>query len=285
MAIKEEFWKKVDYRKKVVRDSDGVVFCIAYESDTKDDKRLAVRETDYADYRRIYGWLHSGKTSPENAVAVYQAELGTLITEISLEGVSPADMVKFVAPTYETKFYVEDFGKITIDGEEYTVSYIDEYHFDLINEKGYGTPYHICQFAEFMERSGRVVKPVVPKGELSAEDIEALLVAASGEHAYWHDKFMAVGRLSESLGEHVKWGGEVAFIEHGRDGDVKNRLSFDNRSLMAGLRCYELITRYDSNYEPLFDKSGKFVPETVEAYDGVIADAILQFTVFGDMKY
>lgn len=67
--------------------------------------------------------------------------------------------IRFIDPNYKEKFRIPDGGKIIItyaNGEksERTCRYIDEYHTEVGNNI-----YHICEFAELMERNGNTCEP------------------------------------------------------------------------------------------------------------------------------
>jgi hypothetical protein len=68
--------------------------------------------------------------------------------------------IRFINTRYETLFFIEDGGEIEIgiDGGEmfrFVCKYIDDYHTRIGN-----WIYHICEFAETMERNNRVYRPV-----------------------------------------------------------------------------------------------------------------------------
>lgn len=68
--------------------------------------------------------------------------------------------IRFITPDYKELFRIPDGDKIRVlqsDGThaDYTCRYIDEYHLEV----GSGL-YHICQFAEMMERNGNTVIPL-----------------------------------------------------------------------------------------------------------------------------
>lgn len=70
--------------------------------------------------------------------------------------------IRFITPHYGELFRIPDGGQIKItysDGYEETVScrYIDEYHVEL--EDNWFNLYHICEFAERMEKYGNKVEP------------------------------------------------------------------------------------------------------------------------------
>ena len=68
--------------------------------------------------------------------------------------------IRFIKPDYTTLFRIEDFDKVRItfyngDSVDYTCRYIDEYHVEVGSNL-----YHICQFAEIMQRNGNKVIPL-----------------------------------------------------------------------------------------------------------------------------
>ena len=74
--------------------------------------------------------------------------------------------IRFIDSNYKELFRIPDGGKINItlnDGEQLTrqCKYIDDYHFQLSEiDSNYGNVYHICQFAEIMQRNGNTVIPL-----------------------------------------------------------------------------------------------------------------------------
>ncbi len=70
--------------------------------------------------------------------------------------------IRFITPGYKEKFRIEDGDMVRIrrfDGAvlDRVCRYIDEYHVEIGG--GRGDLYHICQFAELMERNGNSVIP------------------------------------------------------------------------------------------------------------------------------
>ena len=68
--------------------------------------------------------------------------------------------IRFITPDYQEQFRIQDGGKISItqpDGRKMarTCRYIDDYHLEVGNDL-----YHICEFAEYMERCGSKVTPL-----------------------------------------------------------------------------------------------------------------------------
>ena len=80
--------------------------------------------------------------------------------------------IRFIDSGYNELFRIPDGGQIRItqpDGQrtERTCRFIDESHMEVMD--GRDSVYHICQFAELMERSGNAVEPVGPTlGEQTA---------------------------------------------------------------------------------------------------------------------
>lgn len=71
--------------------------------------------------------------------------------------------IRFITSDYKDLFYIPDNEKIRVieaDGsqQEYYCRYIDQTHVEI----GYNI-YHICQFAELIEKNGRHVEPVNPE--------------------------------------------------------------------------------------------------------------------------
>ena len=74
--------------------------------------------------------------------------------------------IRFIDPNYKELFRIPDGGKIVITtawGEKFeqVCRYIDETHMELSSDRG-GDIYHICEFAERMERNNSTVVPVLP---------------------------------------------------------------------------------------------------------------------------
>ena len=89
---------------------------------------------------------------------------GCYVTELLEKHIEKAKAgIRFINSKYEELFRIEDGEKIKIkysDGEEQerVCRYIDEYHTEVGNNL-----YHICQFAEIMERNGSEYAPVEPE--------------------------------------------------------------------------------------------------------------------------
>lgn len=76
--------------------------------------------------------------------------------------------IRFIDSGYKTLFHIPDGGSIKVhsswDGKDqvFPCRYMDDYHFEIS-----GNCYHICQFAEIMERNGNTYSPVTEIGDLS----------------------------------------------------------------------------------------------------------------------
>ena len=101
--------------------------------------------------------------------------------------------IRFIDSNYKDLFRVEDGGQITITldtGEklERTCRYIDETHAQIGSEL-----YHICQFAEIMERNGNTYtpdKPLLPEVCHSTLPSNGeLIVIKFGEKGYFPSEF------------------------------------------------------------------------------------------------
>lgn len=70
--------------------------------------------------------------------------------------------IRFIDPSYKELFRIPDGGKIVItsswnEKSERTCRFIDEYHTEVGSNL-----YHICEFAEFMEKNGAKYEPKQP---------------------------------------------------------------------------------------------------------------------------
>ena len=96
--------------------------------------------------------------------------------------------IRFIDSSYRELFKIPDNGivKITLsDGEimERQCKYIDDYHFELLRpDKDYGETFHICQFAEIMERNGHKYEPIFGRSyvlETPSADEQGLVYRSS----------------------------------------------------------------------------------------------------------
>lgn len=73
--------------------------------------------------------------------------------------------IRFIKPNYEEMFRIPDGGRIRItqpggQQNEYICRYVDDSHLEIRDSRD--NLFHICQFAEIMERNGNTVVPVGP---------------------------------------------------------------------------------------------------------------------------
>ncbi len=98
-----------------------------------------------------------------------------------------ADGIRFIDSNYKDLFRIKDGDKIVIslrDGEELTRTcrYIDQYHTEVGNEL-----YHICEFAERMEKIGatyRAVTPMLPEKCYAGDYDGTVVLIEYGEKGY-----------------------------------------------------------------------------------------------------
>lgn len=97
--------------------------------------------------------------------------------------------IRFITPDYKELFRIPDGDKIRIlqsggTHADYTCRYIDECHLEVGNGL-----YHICQFAEMMERNGNMVIPL--RSSLPEQcygvlpDTGELIIVKKGESGYY----------------------------------------------------------------------------------------------------
>ena len=119
--------------------------------------------------------------------------------------------IRFITPQYKEKFRIEDGDKVRIrrfDGSavDRVCRYIDEYHVEIGSEL-----YHICQFAEIMERNGNSVIPLrnsLPKvcyGKVPEK--RAIVMFERGFDGYRSASAVAKGRTSQKLVD--EWNSEM----------------------------------------------------------------------------
>lgn len=113
-------------------------------------------------------------------------------------------MIRFIDSSYNTLFYVPDGGKVVLtysDGKEAALpcTFIDECH-TLVG----GSVYHICEFAEIMERNGTAYAPERPP-ELPDRCYSTnpatgeLILILKGEKGYWKCDFSSPHREQNEM--------------------------------------------------------------------------------------
>ena len=111
--------------------------------------------------------------------------------------------IRFITPHYEEKFRIADGDKVRIrrfDGQVFdrVCRYIDDCHVEIGSEL-----YHICQFAEIMERNGNSVIPL--RSSLPAvcygkvPEKRAIVMFERGFDGYRSASFATKGRTSQKL--------------------------------------------------------------------------------------
>ncbi len=119
--------------------------------------------------------------------------------------------IRFIFPDYREKFRIEDGDMVRIrwpDGAQFdhVCRYIDECHMEVGNNL-----YHICQFAELMERNSNSViplrssQPVVCYGK--APEKRAIVMFERGFDGYRSAYALTKGRTSQKLID--EWNGDL----------------------------------------------------------------------------
>ena len=114
--------------------------------------------------------------------------------------------IRFITPHYDEKFRVADGDSVRIrcqDGRvlDRVCRYIDECHVEV--GTGWDNLYHICQFAEMMERNGNSViplrnsLPVVCYGKVPEK--RAIVMFERGFDGYRSASYVTKGRTSQKL--------------------------------------------------------------------------------------
>ena len=114
--------------------------------------------------------------------------------------------IRFITPHYEEKFRIADGDMVRIkcwDGREldHVCRYIDDCHVEI--GKGWDNLFHICQFAEMMERNGNSViplrnsLPLVCYGKVPEK--RAIVMFERGFDGYRSASFATKGRTSQKL--------------------------------------------------------------------------------------
>ena len=114
--------------------------------------------------------------------------------------------IRFITPHYEEKFRIADGDMIRIrcpDGRQLDreCRYIDECHVEV--GKGWDNLFHICQFAEMMERNGNSVIPLRNSLPLicygKVPEKRAIVMFERGFDGYRSASFATKGRTSQKL--------------------------------------------------------------------------------------
>lgn len=114
--------------------------------------------------------------------------------------------IRFITPHYEEKFRIADGDMVRIrcpDGRQLDreCRYIDECHVEV--GKGWDNLYHICQFAEMMERNGNSVIPLRSSLPLvcygKVPEKRAIVMFERGFDGYRSASHVTKGRTSQRL--------------------------------------------------------------------------------------
>lgn len=121
--------------------------------------------------------------------------------------------IRFITPHYEEKFRIADGDMVRIrcpDGRrlDQECRYIDEYHVEV--GKGWDNLYHICQFAEMMERNGNSVIPLRNSLPLicygKVPEKRAIVMFERGFDGYRSASAVTRGRTSQKLVDELNSG-------------------------------------------------------------------------------
>ena len=121
--------------------------------------------------------------------------------------------IRFITPHYEEKFRIADGDMVRIkcwDGREldHVCRYIDDCHVEI--GKGWDNLFHICQFAEMMERNGNSViplrnsLPLVCYGKVPEK--KAIVMFVRGSDNWRSAHFVTKGRTSQKLVDELNSG-------------------------------------------------------------------------------
>ena len=96
--------------------------------------------------------------------------------------------IRFINSQYDELFRIHDGGQIHVEKPEggsfdATCEYIDDYH-TRINDR----VFHICEFAELMERNNWTYEPILPENEISRDDMERVIEAMEAA-GYYYDQY------------------------------------------------------------------------------------------------
>ena len=121
--------------------------------------------------------------------------------------------IRFITPDYKEKFRIADGDMVRIrcpDGKQIDQEcrYIDEYHVEV--GKGWDNLFHICQFAEMMERNGNSVIPLRNSLPLicygKVPEKRAIVMFERGFDGYRSASYVTKGRTSQKLVDELNSG-------------------------------------------------------------------------------
>ncbi|WMJ22882.1 hypothetical protein RBG61_12940 [Paludicola sp. MB14-C6] len=158
MEFKEEFKTIIEY----LRDNEVLKNRVSMAGYCNDNKNAMIDESTYGfcvktDDYKYYIRCNPGMGDYNFYIYCYQND--PQIPE-------KINQIRFIDSHYKDLFTIPDGGKITItlsNGERMSkiCRYLDEYHTDIG-----GRSYHICEFAECMEKNGNDYKPYKSQKQL-----------------------------------------------------------------------------------------------------------------------
>lgn len=158
----KKYARYMTYGKLVTDEKTGVTYKLIEDMSESRDTVLAVNMDNWRRYELLKAWMQNWEKDKSFRERFTQnieecaAEKKSYEEAVRIKKVSPVNSIRFIYPDYTEKFQILNFGKVMVDGSERTAYYIDDYHFGFIG----GCVYHICEFAEICERSGKKVKMV-----------------------------------------------------------------------------------------------------------------------------
>lgn len=140
-----------------VRDIDsGEVYRIVEDEFTREPYGTeCVAEKDYKQYLNLKAKEEIGTLSEEE-----KNRLSDMVTYADAASFETADTIRFITSKYETLFRIRNLGRIIVNGTEQRVVYLDDTHFTFTEGSGAFGCFHICHFAELVEKNGWTVEPV-----------------------------------------------------------------------------------------------------------------------------
>ena len=115
------------------------------------------RYTDYYGGNAVIDVVKAEETPPKEAPPAEESDVSDTTDK-------PKRYIRFIDSNYNTLFHIPDGGNLIVkhlDGQEksYPCHYVDDYHFF----GGKSGVFHICEFAEAMQRYGDVYRPEHPQ--------------------------------------------------------------------------------------------------------------------------
>ncbi len=140
--------------------------------------------------------------------------------------------IRFINSQYDELFRIHDGGQIHVEKPEggsfdATCEYIDDYH-TRVN----GRVFHICEFAELMERNNWTYEPVILANEISGDDRERIIEAMETV-GYYYDKYSS---SSDSIRFTTDLGTATYFDSWAETKDWISNVVIDDPSLAEKVR-------------------------------------------------